>query len=104
MSSGVSSDLLCLRHVKLHNELFLHSFRRRIGPQDLARIRSLVIAAFRVTVGSWLATQLPKSLKNLYFEGEGIPLFRITHPKAVSAMAALKPLSMVCADASWIPA
>lgn len=67
--------------IKLHHELCLHVLQRKIGLQNLARIRSLVIAGFKNTLSSGLAAQLPRSLKHLHFIWEGGTFFYFTTPK-----------------------
>ena len=67
--------------IKLHHELFLHLLRAKIGPQNLARIRSLAIAGFKDTIGRGLAAQLPVSLKRLNLIWEGGTLLSHTTPK-----------------------
>lgn len=67
--------------IKLHHELFLYILQKKIGLQNLARIRSLVIAGFKDTVGSALAAQLPRSLTNLYFVWEGGTYFYFSTPE-----------------------
>ncbi len=57
-----------LATIRLQHELFIHVLQSRIGAQNLAQVRSLIIGGYKGPVGGMLASRLPRSLKNLCFD------------------------------------
>jgi hypothetical protein len=69
-----------LATITLKHDAFLYVLGRRIGPQNMARVRNIIIAGFNPHAGNVLAQDLPQTVKKLVIKWKGGTRFSTTGP------------------------
>jgi hypothetical protein len=71
-----------LATISLKHEAYLHVLRRKIGPENMARLQCVVVGGFRNMVHKIVVVELPTTLRKLSLGWKGNTAFYNTTPKS----------------------
>ncbi|ERF71131.1 hypothetical protein EPUS_09117 [Endocarpon pusillum Z07020] len=71
-----------LATISLKHEAYLHVLRRKIGPDNMARLQSVALGGFRNMVHKTVVEDLPATLRKLFLGWKGNTAFSNTTPKS----------------------
>jgi hypothetical protein len=69
-----------LTTITLKHDAFLYVLGRRIGPQNMARVRNIIIGGFEPDGGRAMAVHLPHTVQKLVIKWKGGTRFSTTGP------------------------